>query len=79
MVIRRLEPKSLSSASAGADGYGVDVSEDVVENMRGRAAKCRRLAAAVTDDQTVQALLAMAAEIDADIARLRAQSERPAD
>ncbi|HYD11594.1 MAG TPA: hypothetical protein VEC11_01975 [Allosphingosinicella sp.] len=55
------------------------MSEDVVENMRGRAAKCRRLAAAVTDDQTVQALLAMAAEIDADIARLRAQSERPAD
>lgn len=53
------------------------MSDDLIENMRGRAAKCRRLAASMTDDQTIETLRTMAAEIDADIVRLEALRERP--
>ena len=51
------------------------MSGDLIHNMRGRAEKCRRLARSVLDDQAGQALLKMAAEIEADIDRLVAAGE----
>jgi hypothetical protein len=49
------------------------VSDDVIQNMRGRIAKCRRLAATVMDHQASRALLEMAAEIERDVLELEAQ------
>ena len=42
----------------------------VIENMRGRAAQCRRLANAILDRRAAEVLLKMATEIEADIKRL---------
>ena len=42
----------------------------VIENMRGRAAQCRRLANAILDRRAAETLLKMAEEIEADIQRL---------
>ena len=42
----------------------------VIENMRGRAAQCRRLANAILDRRAADVLLKMAEEIEADIKRL---------
>jgi hypothetical protein len=44
----------------------------VVKRMHERAEQCRRLAAALTDPQAASALVKMAEEVEADIARLEA-------
>lgn len=46
---------------------------DPIANMRGRVEQCRRLAASILDDRAAVALLKMASEIEADIARLEAE------
>ena len=45
-------------------------AETITANMRSRAQRCRRLAAAITDDRARQTLEKMAEEIEADLARL---------
>jgi hypothetical protein len=42
----------------------------IIENMRGRAAQCRRLANAILDRPAAETLRRMAEEIEADIRRL---------
>ena len=54
------------------------MNEDVIANMRGRVLRCRRLAASITDERTVQTLLGMANEIEADIERLTRKRSKPA-
>ena len=44
----------------------------VIGNMRDRVDRCRRLAKGLTDDRARDALLRLAAEIEADIKRLEA-------
>jgi len=55
--------------------------DKLIENMRGRIAQCRRLAAGVLDERTKRALLGLAAEIEADMTRLERErverTERP--
>lgn len=46
------------------------MSDDPMENMRHRAAECRRLAAITHDDRMKYQLLDWAAEIEVDIQRL---------
>jgi hypothetical protein len=46
----------------------------VASNIRSRAERCRRLAAAITDDRARGILLTMAEEMEADLARLSAGS-----
>jgi len=41
--------------------------------MRGRVEQCRRLAKSVNDPRTVESLLKMAREIEADIQRLESE------
>ena len=48
------------------------MSDDLIQNMRDRIAKCRRLAATVMDERANKALLEMAAEIEHDMMRLEA-------
>ena len=43
--------------------------------MRARIEKCRRLAKYINDPRTTEALLAMAAEGEADLAKLEAAEE----
>lgn len=65
-------------ASARAHRYWDHVTESVdniIASMTKRASKCRWLAKSVSDATTEVALLAMAAEIEADVRRLRASSE----
>ncbi|MBW0006808.1 MAG: hypothetical protein JO335_03745 [Sphingomonas sp.] len=45
-------------------------NEDVIENIRNRVARCRRLAAQLTDQPAIEALLGMALEGEEDIRRL---------
>jgi hypothetical protein len=49
------------------------MSDDPIVNMRGRVEQCRRLAAGIMDQKATEALLKMALEIEADIARLEAE------
>ena len=49
------------------------MSEDTIQNMRKRVAKCHRLAVGVADDRARAALLKMAREIERDVARLKAE------
>jgi hypothetical protein len=51
------------------------VSSDPIVNMRGRVEQCRRLAASILDDRASEALLKMAADIEADILRLMSERE----
>jgi len=41
-----------------------------IENMRKRAEQCRRLASAILDRRTADALIKLAEEVEADIRRL---------
>jgi len=50
----------------------------VASNIRSRAERCRRLAAAITDDRARRILLAMAEEMEADLARLSGGSPESA-
>ena len=49
------------------------MSDDVIQNMRARAAQCRRLAVQIMDEPTTRALLRMSAEIEVDIIQLEAE------
>ena len=51
------------------------MNEDVVENIRSRIERCRRLAAMITDRQAAEILLQMAEEGEKDIERLMARGE----
>lgn len=53
-----------------------DMTKDVRENMRDRAARCRRLARTILDKKAADALIQMAEEIEADMRRLK-ESETP--
>ena len=45
-------------------------NEDVIESIRDRVRRCRRLAAQLTDQRAIEALLGMALEGEEDIRRL---------
>jgi hypothetical protein len=47
------------------------MSEDVINNMQDRAARCRRLARTVLDKSASEALIQLAEEIEADMRRLK--------
>lgn len=49
--------------------------DDLIQNMRGRMEKCRRLAASILDEQASKALLKMASDIERDVRRLEAERE----
>jgi hypothetical protein len=49
----------------------------IINRMRARAAQCRRLAAALTDPQAANALIKMADDVEADIARLEVPNPAP--
>jgi hypothetical protein len=48
------------------------MTDEVRRNMRARIEKCRRLAKYINDPRTTEALLRMADEGEADLARLEA-------
>ena len=48
------------------------MNDEVIRNMRARIEKCRRLAKYVNDPRTTEALMRMADEGEADLARLEA-------
>ena len=52
-----------------------DDRSELIANMRARAAQCRRLEGALTERRAAKVLIAMAEEVEADIARL--EGERP--
>src|SRR5690348_5590284 len=47
------------------------MNEDVIENIRSRMERCRRLASMITDKKAIDVLEQMAREAEADIARLQ--------
>jgi hypothetical protein len=56
------------------------MGDDPLDNMRARAAQCRRLAKSATNRELLDFLLNSAAEIESDIARLEAErQERSGD
>ena len=52
---------------------GVRMDENVIVNMRARAAMCRRLAKSVLDQHAIKALRKMADDIEADVRQLEAK------
>ena len=50
------------------------MNEDVIENIRSRMERCRRLASMITDKKAIEVLEQMAREAEADIARLEERS-----
>ena len=60
------------------NSWGVaEEDSEVVDNMRARAAQCRRLAGALTDRTAAAVLLKMAEDVEADIARLERDMPNP--
>ena len=51
--------------------------DELLKKMRGRVEQCRRLATYVMDERARAELLAMAAEGEAEIARILAESGEP--
>ncbi|MBV1690354.1 hypothetical protein KRR38_22375 [Novosphingobium sp. G106] len=51
------------------------MDETTLANMRLRIERCRRLARSCTDEKTVRALLEMAEDGEADIARMMAKDQ----
>ena len=49
------------------------MSDDPLDGMRRRIETCRRLARQMLDQQTIDALLQMAEEIEIDVAKLEAE------
>lgn len=49
------------------------MDEETIRHMQARVERCRRLAGQTTDDRTAKALLEMAAEGEADLARMLAE------
>lgn len=59
-----------------ADGVrAVMETNELIRHMRARVEQCRRLAKYINDPRTTEALLKMAAEGEADIARLESQQK----
>ena len=50
------------------------MNEDVVENIRSRLERFRRLSTMITDKQAIEVLQEMALEAEEDIKRLQARS-----
>lgn len=50
------------------------MNDELQKNMRARVDQCRRLAKLINDPRTTEALLRMADEGEADLARLEAES-----
>ena len=50
------------------------MNEDVVENIRSRIERFRRLSTMITDKKAIEVLRQMALEAEADIKRLQARS-----
>ena len=55
------------------------MSDDPLDHMRERIARCRRLAQYINDPRTTEALLEMAEQGEADLARLLAEREQRSD
>lgn len=56
------------------------MGDDPLDNMRARAAQCRRLANSATNRELLEFLLNSAAEIESDIVRLEQErKQRSAD
>ncbi len=53
--------------------------DDPLQNMRERIERCRRLAEYVNDPRTTEALLQMAEQGEADLARLLEEREKRGD
>ena len=51
------------------------MSDDPLDHMRERIERCRRLAKYVNDPRTTEALIQMAEQGEADLARLMAERE----
>jgi len=49
------------------------MSAELIVHMQGRVEQCRRLAKFINAPRTTEALLAMAAEIEADLAKIEAE------
>lgn len=47
------------------------MNEDVIQNIRSRVERCKRLASMITDKRAIDVLLQMAKEGEADIERLQ--------
>lgn len=59
------------------EGYRFAMNADLIAAMRGRVEKCRRLADMVHQPEVREILLQMAADGDADIARLEGERAVP--
>jgi hypothetical protein len=55
------------------------MSDDPLDHMRDRIARCRRLANYINDPRTTKALLEMAEQGEADLARLTKEREERED
>ena len=53
------------------------MDEEVIEHIRSRIERCRRLAALITDKQAIEILLQLADEGEADLRQLEAQAKNP--
>ena len=62
--------RRMSTQSNSNEFRPTQSNQDVIENIRHRVARCRRLAAQITDQRAIDALLAMAVEGEEDIRRL---------
>ena len=54
---------------------GASMDEEVIEHIRSRIERCRRLAALITDKQAIEILLQLADEGEADLRQLEAQAK----
>lgn len=54
---------------------GASMDEDVIEHIRSRVERCRRLAALITDKQAIEILMQLANEGEADLRQLEAQGK----
>jgi ribosomal protein L17 len=64
----------MGSRAKGGYSDGVEMNEKVIANMQGRIMHLRRLTQSLTDERTIQTLLSMAKEIEADAERLKRDS-----
>lgn len=55
------------------------MGEDPLENMRSRAAQCRRLANSATNKELLDFLVNSAEQIEIDIAQLEAERQKRSD
>ena len=63
---------------AGVVDFRAVERDEVIRHMRARVKQCRRLAAAIVDNEARRSLLQMADEIEADIGKLEDETGRSA-